>query len=319
MNSKFRAIIIVMSAALLLTSEPVLARAKAKAKGSGGLRYSVVVDKFENKTDNKGLGNEWSTVLTSKLFESGHFIVVALPDAQLKVLKEQLRASTGKTAQGRKTPVRAQATPAQLVISGVITHFKEGTSDQGGGFGVGRFRINAGRKTTEVRGTLQMIDTTTGTLLAAKEFTGIAAARGVGVKEDDEEEEKTKKKGDDAKLVREANIHAAFEKAIEEVIPWMVDQLPSVRWRGTVVRADKSGIIVNRGSREGVSAGDEFIIGESEILRDPDTGEIIDELVRERARVKVVQVNERTSMCILVSGDLEEIVERMSVKYTNKS
>jgi curli biogenesis system outer membrane secretion channel CsgG len=317
MNSKYRAIIIVMSAALLLTSGPLFARAKAKAKTKGGLRYSVVVDKFENKTENKGLGNEWSTMLTSKLFESGHFIVVALPDAQLKVLKEQLRATTGKTVQGRKTPVRGQATAAQLIISGVITHFKEGTSDQGGGFGVGRFRVNAGRKTTEVRGTLQMIDTTTGTLLAAKEFTGIASARGVGVKEDDDEEQK--KKGDDAKLVREANIHAAFEKAIEEVIPWIVDQLPSVRWRGTVVRVDQKGLIVNRGSREGVSAGDEFIVGESEILRDPDTGEIIDELVQERARVKVVEVSERTSYCILVTGDLGQIVERMAVRYTNKS
>lgn len=316
MSFKSRTIIIVMAAALLLTSGPLLAKAKAKAKS--GLRYSVVVDKFENKTQNKGLGNEWSTMLTSKLFESGQFIVVALPDAQLKVLKEQLRAATGKTAQGRKTPARGQATPAQLMVSGVITHFKEGTSDQGGGFGVGRFRLNAERKTTEVRATLQMIDTTTGTLVAAKEFTGVAAARGVGVKEEDDEEGK-KKKGDDAKLAREANIHAAFEKAIEAAIPWMVEQLPSVRWRGTVMRVDQNGILVNRGSREGVAAGDEFIVGESEILRDPDTGEVIDELVNERARIKVSQVNERTSICVLVKGELDQIVERMAIKYANRS
>ena len=160
-----------------------------------------------------------------------------------------------------------------------------------------------------------MIDTSTGSVVAAKEFIGVAAARAVGVKEDDTDE----KKGDDAKLAREANIHAAIEKALEEVIPWMVKQLPSVRWRGTVVRVDQTEIIVNRGLREGVAAGDEFIVGESEILRDPDTGEVIDELVRERARIKVVQVNERTSICVLVNGDVGQIVERMAIKYSNRS
>jgi len=308
-----RTILIAASAALLLASTPSFAKEKDKAKG--GLRYSVVVDKFQNKTENKGLGDEWSTVLTSKLFESGQFIVVALPDAQVSALKEQLRAASGKTAQGKKAPARGQATPAQLLVSGVITNYKENASDQGGGIGVGRFRINAGRSTVEVRGTLQMIDTTTGTVVAAKEFTGVAAARGMGVKEDDE---KTKK-GDDAKLARQANIHAAFEKALEDVIPWMVKQLPSVRWRGTVVRVDQMGIIVNRGQREGVATGDEFIVGEPDIVRDPDTGEIIDELIRERARIKVVQVSDRTAICTLVNGDVGQIVERMAIKYSNRN
>jgi hypothetical protein len=165
---------------LLLMGKPAVA---APAATRGSLRYSVIVDKFENKSSNSGdLGDEWSTLLTSKLHESGHFIVVAQDDMQLEALKEQLRGAT-VTVQGRKTAVRSQMIPAQLLVKGVITYVKAGASDQGGGLGVGRFRVNAGRKTTEVRATLQMIDATTGALVAAKEFVGVTQARGFSLQE----------------------------------------------------------------------------------------------------------------------------------------
>jgi hypothetical protein len=82
---------------------------------------------------------------------------------------------------------------------------------------------------------------------------------------------------------------------------------------------DKDRIIINRGTREGVSAGDEFIVGESEILRDPDTGEVLDEVLHERARIKVMQVNERTSVCSVVSGTAGQVVERMAIQYSSES
>jgi curli biogenesis system outer membrane secretion channel CsgG len=285
--------------------------AVANSSRGGSLRYTVVVDKFENKTHSeRALGDEWSTLLTSKLHESGSFIVVAQTDMQLEALKEQLRAATGTTVQGRKTAVRGQMTPAQLLVKGVITQLKEGAADQGGGTGVGKFRIQAGRKTTEVRATLQMIDATTGSLVAAKNFVGIAQQRAFGVQS---------QRGDNVNMGQDDNVYAAFEKAVDEVIPWMVAQLPSVRWRGTVVKVDKDRVIVNRGSREGVAAGDEFIVGESEVLRDPDTGEVIDEVVHERARVRVAQVSERTAVCSVVGGAIGQIVERMAIQYKGEN
>ena len=287
------------------------AAASIDASPRGSLRYTIVVDKFENATDNpRALGNEWSTLLTSKLHESGHFIVVAQSDMQLKALNEQIRGGSGTTAQGRKTAVRGQMTPAQLLVKGVITHLKEGASDQGGGWGFGDIRINAGRAKTEVRATLQMIDASTGALVAAKDFVGSTQKGGFSLGH---------RSGGDVKMAKDDNVHAAFEQAISHAIKWMVEQLPSVQWRGTVVKVDKDRIIVNRGSREGVSVGDEFIVGESEILRDPDTGEVIDEVVHERARIKVVQVSERTSVCSVLSGSSGQIVERMTIQYGQES
>ncbi|MBV9476829.1 MAG: hypothetical protein JO315_12215 [Acidobacteria bacterium] len=278
----------------------------------GSLRYSVVVAKFENKTSSeRSLGDEWATLLTTKLYESGHFIVVSQTETQLQALKEQLRVGSGITAQGKKSAVRGQMTPAQLLVEGIITDFKEAAADQGGGVGIGKFRVNAGRKTTEIRATMQIVDTSTGAVVAAHNFVGVAQARSFSVAQSD--------RGNAVSMGRDDNVQAAFEKAIEEAIPWMVNQLPSIRWRGSVVKVDKDRIIVNRGSREGVSAGDEFIVGESEILRDPDTGEVLDEVVHERARIKVIQVNERTAVCTVVTGTANQIVERMGILYSNES
>lgn len=293
---------------VLLLNVPVLA-----GQPRGGLRFTVVVDKFENKSGNdRVLGDEWATMLTSALHESGQFIVVAQDDMQLNALKEQLRGLSGVTAQGRKTAARGQMSPAQLLVKGVITHFQQGSANQGGGIGFGKIRVNAGRKKTEIRSTIQMIDATTGALVAAKSFVGIAQGRAfsVGAREGNGE--------GNVDMSQDDNVHEAFEKAIEEVIPWMVAQLPSVSWRGSVVKVAAGKVIINRGSREGVAVGDEFIAGESEILRDPDTGELLDEVIHERARIKVVQINDRTATCTVVSGDQGQIVTGMAVQYSSE-
>jgi curli biogenesis system outer membrane secretion channel CsgG len=296
----------------VLTATAICTLSADAAPARGNLRYSIVVAKFENKTDSqRALGDEWAMLLTSKLYESGHFVVVSQTSTQIEALKEQFRVATGVTAQGKKSAVHGQMTPAQLLVEGVITDFREAADDQGGGVGIGRFRVNAGRKRTEIRATMQIIDTSTGAVVAARDFVGSAQARAVSVAQSDAANTVSMGQGD--------NVHAAFEKAITEAIPWLVTQLPSIRWRGTVVKVDKDRIIVNRGSREGVTAGDEFIVGESELLRDPDTGEVLDEVVHERARIRVIQVNERTAVCTVVSGTVQQIVERMGVLYSNES
>lgn len=303
MTTKLSSVLIAMS---FFCALPAFSRTQ------GNLRYSVVVDKFENKTeDQRALGEEWSTLLTSQLHESGHFIVVSQSDAQLAALKEQLRGASGVTTQGRKTAQRAQMTPVQLLVTGVITHLKGGAADQGGGVVVGGVTIGANRSVTEIRATLQMIDTSTGAVVAAKNFTGTAQGGGITFRRNGS--------GNTIGSKRDSNLHAAFEKATAEVIPWMVAQLPSVPWRGSVVKVDQERIIINRGGREGVSVGDEFVVGESEVLRDPDTGEVLDEIIRERARIKVLRVNDKTAVCSVVTGTIGQVVERMAVQHSNES
>jgi curli biogenesis system outer membrane secretion channel CsgG len=292
------------------------AKKAAVTKAGGGLRYTVIVDNFENKSEGNRMKGEWATMLTSALQENGHFIVVAQTEAQLNVLNQQIRALSGATKQNKKVAVRGLVAPAQILIRGVITHIKEGAADQGGGWRVGKLQLKAARKKTEIHATLQMIDTTTGALLAAKNFIGASIERDASVKERDENKDKDDE--NNIKLAQADNVHTAFEKAIVDVIPWLASKLPTVPWRGSVVKVIDKRIIINRGSREGVSSGDEFIAGESEILRDPGTGEILEEVVHERVRIRVDDVSERTSTCSIVSGDASQLVEGMGVRYSRE-
>ncbi len=281
----------------------------AWARTSGGLRYTVFVEKFENHSEAPdSIGYDWATELTTALQESGDFIVVAQSDMQKSALDEQARGASGVTVQGKKTAVRSRMSPAQLLVKGVITHFEKDASNQGGGIDLGQFKIGANRAKTEIRATLQMIDSTTGALVAAKDFVGLAQGHGISFG--------LNKLGNAGSITtgKKDNVHEALQTAIKDVIPWMVEQLPSVPWRGSVVKVDGEKIILNRGSREGVSVGDEFVVGESEIISDPDTGETLDEVVHERARVKVTNVTERTSFCSVTGGNGDQIVQGMGVQ-----
>ena len=281
----------------------------ASAGQTGGLRYTVFVEKFDNNSEAPAsLGHEWATQLTTALQESGQFIVVAQSDMQKSALDEQARGASGVTVQGKKTAAHSRMSLAQLLVKGVITHFQKEASNQGGGFEIGQFKIGGGRAKTEIRATLQMIDSTTGALVAAKNFVGSAQGRGIEIGLSNGNGMGSLKAG------QKDNVHAALEKAINEVIPWMVEQLPSVPWRGSVVKVDGEKIILNRGSREGVSVGDVFVVGESEIISDPDTGETLDEVVHERARVKVTNVTERTSFCAVTEGNGDQVVQGMGVQ-----
>jgi len=78
-----------------------------------------------------------------------------------------------------------------------------------------------------------------------------------------------------------------------------------------MVKGDQ--IYINRGSREGVAMGQEFTVGEVEVLRDPDTGEVLDESMTEIARLKVSQVKEKLSIANVTSGDTASVIKGMTI------
>jgi hypothetical protein len=45
------------------------------------------------------------------------------------------------------------------------------------------------------------------------------------------------------------------------------------------------------------------VVGETEVIRDPDTGEVLDESVNEIARLRAVTVKEKLTICEVVSGN----------------
>jgi curli biogenesis system outer membrane secretion channel CsgG len=287
---------------------PVLIGADAPADAaSGGLRFSIAVTKFENHANYYGkfqLSDTWGAMLTDSLQQSGHFIVLGEADMRDAAMKEQDFAKSGRVAGGDKAPATGFMTPAQLLIKGEITNFQT-TSGEHGGIGIRGFNIHAGGDTAEINAVLYVVDSTTGQIVASKKVIGTAKSSGVSVGFSDRDW------GGDIGGFKKTNVGTAVEQAIDQAVAFIVTQIPSLHWSGNVIRVSGPQVYINRGTREGVAAGQVFKVGSSEILRDPATGETLDVAFTEKGQIKVVSVKEKISICSILSG--EGLANGMSV------
>lgn len=280
------------------------------ALAQGGLRYTVSVTQFENQAGwhaQWDLGNAWGTVMTDVLQKTGRFIVLGESDMRGAALGEQDLAASGRTAQGR-APATGQLTPAQILVKGAITHVQADTSGGGGGIRVKGIRVGGKKGKAELNATIYMIDSTTGQVVASTSVVGEAGRKGAAIGYSGSDW------GGDFGAYKNDNVGRAMEDAIAQGADWLVAQLDQFPWTGDVVMVRDGKVYINRGEREGVTAGQEFVVGTADVLRDPGTGEVLDTIVKEIARLKASTVREKLSICDVVSGSAGAIEQGMTVK-----
>ena len=301
----------VLVLSLMVLSLPALALAQAaQPAAAGGLRYSITVSKFENKAGWSGqweIGDAWGTILTDLLNQTGKFIVLGEKDMRQEALGEQDFAASGRTAGGGKAPATGQMTPAQLLVKGAITHVQDSTAGGHGGLNIGGVRLGGAGGKAEVNATIYIVDSTTGQVMASKSVVGVSTKKGLDVGYSGAGW------GADAGGYQKDNVGKAITAACKEGVDFMVEQLPKIPWSGTVAQVAGDKVYVNRGTREGVSAGQAFVVGEANVVRDPDTGEVLDQSVKEVARLQVSQVKEKLSICTVTSGSIGAIKKGMMV------
>jgi len=305
MNLLLKSLIIFAVAASAGTVEPVQAE-----ESSGGLRYSISVTKFENRSGWRGywdLGDAWDTVLTDMLNQTGKFIVLGETDMRFAAMDEQDLAAAGHTAGGKKAPKTGQMTPAQLLVKGAITHAQGDTGDLGGGIRIKGFKIGGGGGKGEVNATIYIIDSTTGQVLASKSVVGTHERKSMDVGY------AVGSWGAAFGGSEKDNVGLAVEDACAAAVAFLLEQLPSLPWSGTVVMVKNGKVYLNRGTREGVSVGQTFTVGEVEVIRDPDTGEVLDESMTKIATLTVNQVKEKLSIADVTSGDTAAISQGMTI------
>jgi len=290
----------VRSLALIAIIATVLAAVPAAAQeATGGLRYSITVTKFENQAGWHGqwdIGDAWGTVLTDMLNQSGKFIVLGETDMRAAALDEQDFAASGRTAGGAKAPVTGQMTPAQILVKGAITHVQGDTGGADGGIRIKGFKV-----------TVYLVDSTTGQVLASTNVVGTHKRKGLGVGYD------TGSWGAAFGGHSNDNVGLAVQDACAQAVDFLIAQLPNIQWSGAVVMIKDGKVYVNRGSREGIAVGQTFSVGEVEILRDPDTGEVLDQSMSEVARLKVSQVKDKLSICDVVDGSIGAVAKGMMI------
>lgn len=277
----------------------------------GGLRYTVTVSKFDNDANWTGqwvIGDAWGAVLTDLLNQSGKFIVLGEADMRNEAMAEQDLGASGRTAKGAKTPEIGQLTPAQLLVKGSITHVQQSTTGGSGGVRIRGVRIGGSKDSAEVTAVIYMVDSTTGQVLASTTVTGKSDRTGLNLGLS------TWGFGGDVETFKKDNVGKAVTAACSDAVDWLVLQLPNIPWRGSVALIKDGKVYVNRGTREGVQVGQNFVVGEPEVIRDPDTGEVLDESVKEVARLQVESVKEKLSICRVTSGTVAKVKKGMGVQ-----
>lgn len=271
----------------------------AKTEVEGNLRYSITVAKFENRAGWSGqwaIGDTFGAVLTDSLNQTGRFIVLGESDMRSEAMAEQDLGEEGRLAGGKKKPRVGYMTPAQLIVKGEITHFQHSTTGGSGGIRIKGFRIGGGKDTAEINAVIYVVESTTGQVLASKKVVGKADRTALGVGFTD------KDWSADAKGFKKTNVGKAVEAAIDEAVEFITEQIEDILWSGSVVLAKDDKIYINRGGREGVQKGQTFVVGNVEEIRDPDTGELLDESMNAVGRIEVVTVKKKLSICSILEG-----------------
>lgn len=279
----------------------MVAVSAAAFAGGSNLRYSIQVTKFENKANWRGqweLGHAWGTIFTDQLVQSGRFIVLGEADMRGAAMQEQDLAASGRMAGGKKAPKMGRMTPAQLLVKGAITHVQE-TKGTGGGFGFKGITVGGDAGSAEINVTIYLVDTSTGQVKASKTVIGKSGRRGISL---GYHGSKLGGLTGDLGGFEKDNMGKATMDACAQAIEFLVAQLDTIPWSGSVALAKPDRLIVNRGARDGVAVGMRFDVGKVEEVVDEDTGEVIDSSMTKLGTVSVTEVKEKVSYTTPLAG-----------------
>jgi curli biogenesis system outer membrane secretion channel CsgG len=282
-------------------------------QAKGGLRYSITVSKFDNKAGWSGqwdIGDAWGAVMTDALQASGKFIVLGEKDMRAEAMQEQDLGDTGRMAGGKKTPKKGFMTPAQLLVKGDITHVQDSTTGGGGGLNFKGIRLGGSGDKAEINATIYVVDSSTGQVKASTKVVGKAGRKGLAVGYSGSALGGLT--GDMAGFKKD-NVGKACEDAVAQAVEFLIKQLESIPWEGSVVSSKDGKVIINRGTREGVSEGQTFIVGQLEVTTDPDSGEVLDSSVSKVGTITTKTVKEKISICEATDG-AKKIEKGMSVQ-----
>lgn len=301
-NGLMKTAIFMLSAILFQTAMLQAEETTIPAPPEGNLRYSVMVKQFKNESNWSGrysLGEGMTTIMTDMLHESGWFITLGDDQMREAAMQEQDFAASGRTAKGKKSAKMGRMTPAQLLVRGSITHVQEVGSKKAG-FNYMGVSLGGDTGSAEMNFTIYLVSSETGQVVASTKVVGESGSKGY----------KIGYSGADLGGLRGAfggedmdNVGKAAEDAVGKAVQFLVQQLESIAWEGSVIMAKGSKIIINRGSRDGVSIGKKFQVGEIEELVDPDTGEVLDVDMTMVAKVEVTKVKEKIAYTKIIDGD----------------
>ncbi|NLW49146.1 MAG: hypothetical protein GXY86_17660 [Firmicutes bacterium] len=271
----------------------------------GAEKYKIAVIPFEDGSiqerwwnNNWKLGEGVSDELVTALLETNKFRLIEREQLN-KVLEEQNFGTSGRVDTKTAAEI-GKILGVRYLVMGRITEFTFKTSGggalsffKGGGLGI---------KTTTSRVVLdaRMVDTSTAEILAGVKGKGEKKQTNLGLIYD----WNAIAFGSDE--FRKTDIGIALRDAVYEVANGLAKKAyrneEPVETSGLVAYVLGEKVYINLGSSDGIKPGMVFVVYHIfDFVKDPLTGEIIDEISEPIAEITVAEVKEKASTCIITT------------------
>ncbi|MEJ2744555.1 MAG: CsgG/HfaB family protein [bacterium] len=272
------------------------------AAGPLSLKKIVAVAEFKNKAklpSRYNLGTGMQAQLINALNRSGKF-VVREQELLKDVFGEQDLAQSGRMAESKSARI-GKAITAQYLVRGTVTEYDAAEVSDSKGFSIYGVSISGGKSRAHMACIIDLIDTTSGTVIASQRMEGKAEGRGAGG-------------GLSLPYVpggrirhgkqKHTPVNKAMQMCIDNCVYFIIQELAKQPWRSTVVKADETGkIIIRGGSEDGMKPGYEFsVYRQGEELRDPTTGELLDIETKKIGRISVTKVKKKIAYATPLMG-----------------
>ncbi len=287
-------------APMAVSAGEAAAPAAPAVAGPLSLKKIVAVAKFENKANAASrydLGDGMQAQLINALNRSGKF-TVREQELLKDVFGEQDLAQSGRMAES-KTAQIGKAITAQYLVRGTVTEFDEAEASSDKGFSVYGVSMGGGKSRAHMAVVVDLIDTTSGTVVASQRMEGKAEGHGSGMGLAVPRVPGSFRGGKQ----KHTPLNKAMQQCIDNTVYFIDAELGRQPWKSTVVKADEGGIIIRGGSEDGMQPGYEFNVyrpgGE---LRDPTTGELLDTEMKKLGRISVTKVKEKIAYATPLMG-----------------
>jgi curli biogenesis system outer membrane secretion channel CsgG len=286
--------------------------AKSRMTTTKGVKHAIGVTDFTNQSTYhawSALGGNLKYMLESALSESGRFVMVERINLGTVVAEQDLQQS-GRAAQAKNVAETGKLRSAKYVATGAITEVTDESSGDSGGLAIRGFRIGGSSSKSAVVLMVKLIDTTSGEIVASKRVRGEAGKSGlkIGIAGRDG--------AGDLGTFAKTSLGQAAQDCINEAVKFIAESMQKTRIESSVVAVTKDEAVVSMGENYGIEPGMRLIVQkDGEILKDPDTGAILDRLEGAiTGTLEVTRVREKTAYAKVVDGAMPVRGDRVIVK-----
>jgi curli biogenesis system outer membrane secretion channel CsgG len=240
----------------------------------------------------KGVSDE----LVTEFLNTGQFRLIEREQLE-KIMQEQDLGAAGRV-DAKSAAKIGKILGVQFLVIGRVTEFtfknKSGNLALKDGLG-----LKIDNTSAIVAIDARLVDSTTAEIIAGVTGKGNKKETNVGLKVD------WNSLSMDSNEFRKTNLGIALRDAVASVAKQLAEKAygsgvsaANVKVQGSVAYVSGSKVIINVGSADGVKEGMIFVVKHVvDVVKDPDTGEVIDEVTEKVAEIIVGEVKEKSSTC----------------------